>query len=478
MHILLAHGYFLAEDDVEREVMRPYPPLGLLYISAYLKSRGFSVGVFDATFERREAFEDLLSRERPRVVGLYVNLMTRRSVLPMIRAAKAAGAIVVLGGPEPAEYAGEYLSRGADCVVRGEGELLLERLLQTDWSPAQLAHVPGLAFRSDEGRLVLTGAAPAISRLDDLPFPDRASIDLPRYVDVWRTHHGRGSVSLITARGCPYTCTWCSHSVFGFTHRRRSVGNVADELEMILGTYHPEMVWYADDVFTIHQRWLFDYAAELKRRGVRVPFETISREDRLNEDVVRTLADMGCFRLWIGAESGSQRVLDAMSRGTDAARMREMVRLLQRYGIEAGTFIMFGYEGEEVADLEATVAHLKSALPDRVLTTVAYPIKGTTYYEQVEKRRVPLVAWENGSDRDVAIAGRHSRRFYRHASRWMQSEIALERQRVAGRPDYLRMIKAYAGARAGRMGMAFTARERDAPDARRPEASASGTVTL
>ncbi len=135
----------------------------------------------------------------------------------------------------------------------------------------------------------------------------------------------RASVSLITARGCPFTCTWCSHSVFGYTHRRRSATNVADEVEHIVADYHPELVWYADDVFTINHKWLFAYAAELERRGLRLPFETISREDRLNEEIVQTLARMGCYRLWIGAESGSQRVLDGMKRRTNAERVREMV---------------------------------------------------------------------------------------------------------------------------------------------------------
>ena len=186
-----------------------------------------------------------------------------------------------------------------------------------------------------------------IADLDAQPFPDRAAIDQHAYVDVWRKHHGSGSVSLITARGCPFTCTWCSHSVFGYSHRRRSPANVVDEVEHIVATYAPDQLWYADDVFTINHKWLFEYAAEMERRGLRLPFETISREDRLNEEIIQTLARMGCYRLWIGAESGSQRVLDAMKRRTNAERVRSMVHLLQKYGIEVGMFIMLGYDGEE-----------------------------------------------------------------------------------------------------------------------------------
>ncbi|MDI3339980.1 MAG: radical SAM protein [Sphaerobacter sp.] len=461
MDILLTHGYYLYQDPHELQVMKPYPPLGILYLSAYLKARGFDVRVFDTTFRSPEAFEAYLVRERPPIVGLYANLMTRPRVVQAMRLAKAVGATVVVGGPEPANYPEEYLTRGADVVVIGEGELTLAELLPhlARYGPTGMAHIQGIVYRDDDGRLARTEPRPYIPRLDELPFPDRAAIDIPHYVRVWREHHGRGSVSLITARGCPYTCTWCSHAVYGYSHRRRSPENVADELETIIETYQPDMVWYADDVFTIHKGWFFRYAAELERRGIRIPFETISREDRLNEEIIRTLRDMGCFRLWIGAESGSQRILDAMRRRTKADRVREMVHLLQRYGIEAGMFIMLGYEGEELPDLEATVEHLKAANPDLFLTTVAYPIKNTPYYEAVKDRVIPLKPWDEGSDRDFTVAGRHSRRFYRYATRWMVNEVAAHRERQRPQRDYRRLAKAVVNARIGRLGMLATQHE-------------------
>ncbi|HWQ15662.1 MAG TPA: radical SAM protein, partial [Roseiflexaceae bacterium] len=455
MDILLTHGYYLYEDPHELQVMRPYPPLGILYIASHLKRRGFDVAVFDTTFASPRELQEYVARERPPVVGIYTNLMTRRNVVAAIGVCKAHGATVVLGGPEPVNYAEEYLERGADVIVVGEGELTLEELLPhlARRGPRAMGHIDGIIYREEDGRVVRTAPRALIPNLSAQPFPDRAAIDIPRYVRVWREHHGAGAVSLITARGCPYTCTWCSHSVYGNTHRRRTVENVADEVEQILAMYRPELVWYADDVFTIHHRWLFGYAAELKRRGIRAPFETISREDRLNEEVVRTLAEMGCYRLWVGAESGSQRILDAMQRRTNAARMREMIRLLQRYGIEAGTFIMLGYEGEEVGDIEQTVAHLADALPDRLLTTVAYPIKGTPYYQQVAGRVIPLKAWDEGSDRDATVAGRHSRRFYSYATRWMVNEVAWRQQRRRSRPDYAALARHFVSAQVGRIGM-------------------------
>jgi radical SAM superfamily enzyme YgiQ (UPF0313 family) len=452
--VLLTHGYFLGEDEHELEVMRPYPPLGLLYISAHLKERGFAPEIFDSTFSAPAEFERFVARERPPVVGIYCNMMTRRNALRMIPACRAAGAAVVVGGPDPVNYAAEYLDAGADVVVVGEGELTLEELLRRGLDG--LGEVEGIVYRQEGGRLVTTPPRPYLADLDAQPFPDRAAIDIPAYMRVWKEHHGTSAVSLITARGCPYKCTWCSHAVFGYSHRRRSAANVADELEQIVGTYRPDIVWYADDVFTIHHRWLRTYAEELDRRGLRVPFETISREDRLNEEVVETLARMGCFRLWIGSESGSQRVLDGMLRRTNAERVREMVRLLQRHGIEAGMFIMLGYEGEELADLEATVEHLKLAIPDQLLTTVAYPIKGTPYYDAVGDRVRALKPWADGSDRDLTVAGRHSRRFYEHATRWLVNEVAHERLVQAGGGLPARRLRSLVNAKRGRLGMLLT----------------------
>jgi len=273
---------------------------------------------------------------------------------------------------------------------------------------------------------------------------------------IWKDNHGQSSVSAIHARGCPYTCTWCSHSVYGNTHRRRTPEDAADELLWIKERYNPDLIWYADDVFTIHFRWFFQYAEALKVRGVRIPFECISRADRLNEEVVKTLAEMGCYRLWNGSESGSQRVLDAMQRKVNVKDVQEKTHLLKKYGIETGMFIMLGYEGETIEDLEETVEHLKISNPDIFLTTVAYPIKGTHYYAEVESRVLADRSWAERSDRDLTVAGRYSRQFYSFATRWMVNEVALNRAKLNGGVPLKRRLKLAASAKIGRVGMEFT----------------------
>ena len=463
MDILLSHGYFIAEDEHERKIMKPYPPLGLLYIASHLKAKGFAVDVYDSTFASLADFAGYVQRTRPGLVGLYGNLMTKFNVLTMITLCREIGATVILGGPEPASYAAEYLAAGAHIIVSGEGELTLEELIPhlARHGLQGLDSIQGIAFLRDDGQLVQTLPRPLIQDLSAQPWPDREAIPMARYLETWKRHHGLSSVSLITARGCPYTCTWCSHSVFGHTHRRRTPQDVAEEVAWIKATYNPDQLWYADDVFTIAPRWFLEYAGELRQRGLRLPFECISRADRLTRPVIDALAEMGCYRLWIGSESGSQRILDAMKRKADVADVQAKSKMLQAQGIEVGMFIMLGYEGEEIEDLVATVDHLQKSNPDIFLTTVAYPIKGTQYYEAVSEKVISHLAWEARSDRDLGVAGRYSRRFYDHATRWMVSEVNLSKARQAGSRDWLRMARLYVNARRGWWGMQRTRHERE-----------------
>jgi len=460
--ILLTHGYSLFDDPHELKVMKPYPPLGILYNAAYLKRAGFDVRVFDTTFSSIAEFKAYLTRERPPVVGLYTNLMTKFNVLKMIALCQQAGATVILGGPEPANYLDEYLARGADVIVIGEGEATLAELLPrlSKDGAHRLEGIAGVAYRREDGSIERNTARSYLPDLDALPDPDRDAIDLDRYVATWRTHHGAGSASLICARGCPYHCEWCSHAVYGHSHRRRSPQRVAAEVEHLLARYQPDQLWYADDVFTIKHSWLFEYATELKRRNLRVPFECISRADRLNEQVIDRLAEMGCYRLWIGSESGSQNVLDLMKREVSVEQVQAMTRALKKRGIQTGMFIMLGYEGEDERDLEATVEHLKQAAPDVFLTTVAYPIKGTPYYAKVTDRVLARSEWEQRSDRDLSVKGRHSPRYYSFATRWMVNAVRLDRISRAGR-NPIELVKAAANLAAGRVGMRLTASERD-----------------
>jgi anaerobic magnesium-protoporphyrin IX monomethyl ester cyclase len=427
--LLLTHGYFLFEDPKEQQIMKPYAPLGILYLCSHLRSKGYDVDVFDTTFSSRAELFGFLRTERPSVLGIYANLMTRGNVVEILGVAREAGWKTIVGGPEPGAYALEYLRAGADFVVAGEGEITVEELLEAfRCGEDNFAKIAGLSWLGPNDELIQGSPRAQIANLDEQPWPAREAVNIQRYVDTWRTHHGTGSVNFITARGCPFRCNWCSHQVFGQSHRRRDPVRVVDEVEWLLGRYSPDMVWVSDDVFTINHAWIRRYATEMKRRSLRVPFECISRADRLNAEMLDLLAELGCFRIWIGSESGSQRILDAMDRGVKVEQVQDSVRMTRERGMQSGMFLMWGYEGEELEDIEATVDHVSKSQPDVFLTTVSYPIKGTPYYKRVADRLVQLEPWGKTSDRELKIKGRHSRQFYAQADRLLRSEV--ERARL------------------------------------------------
>lgn len=429
--ILLSHGYFLDLDPVERKVMRPYPPLGLLYLSAYLKKAGRSVNVFDSTFSTPDRLVEVLRKSRPRLFGLYANLMTRPRIVRLMEQTRELGIPVVVGGPDASGNALEYLQHGASVVVRGEGEATLVELLGR-WSGKEPpTDVAGTSVRIGE---TITHAPDRalIPSLDGHPWPDREAIALEPYLETWRKHHGYGSVSLITARGCPYTCRWCSRAVYGESHRRRPVDDVVAEIAFIQKRYAPERIWFVDDVFTIHKGWTLDFAAAMKAAGVRIPFECISRAERVDEAVADALVELGCFRVWIGSESGSQRILDAMDRRVKVETVQRATHLLRSKGIEVGFFIMVGYEGEQDEDLVATVDHIRRSEPDIVLTTTSYPIRGTDYALDIADRAVNKGPWAIASDRETVVRGRRSLKYYAAARAWIENDAEAHRRRRIG----------------------------------------------
>lgn len=440
MRVLLTHGYFLAEDPKEQAIMKPYPPLGILSITAYLREQGFDPTVFDSTFSSFAALREYLLAQRPDYVGIYTNLMTKLRVLDIVRFIRSSPELrstkVFLGGPEITYHVESFLDQGVDALVIGEGEESTRELL-TAWETsgehgADLGSVDGIAFRTDEAETVRTPARTLLKKVDELPEPARDAIDLGAYIDTWKRHHGLSTVSINTMRGCPYSCRWCSRAVYGSSYRRRSPEIVADEIEGVTERYAPDAFWFVDDVFTISPKWLRGFAAEIERRGLEIRYECITRADRLNDEMIDLLSRSGCYRVWIGAESGSQRILDAMDRRVTVERVREMILRCKERGIETGTFIMLGYPGETEQDIVETIEHLKVCQPDHYTVTTTYPITGTPLYNEVKDRLTVEPAWSSSTDRDLDFERTYPRRYYEHALRRMYNEVELHRLQTAG----------------------------------------------
>ena len=430
MNILLTHGYFLAEDAKERLIMRPYPPLGILYISSYLEENGFENTVFDSTFSEIEKLKTYILEQRPDVIGIYTNLMTKLNVLKIIRFIKAEpglSAKIVLGGPEVRNHKEKFLEFGADVIVFGEGEDTMLELLKY-WQAndpeenAGLNVISGIAFKN-KGTVVVTSERILIKDIDRLPLAARKKIDLQLYFDAWKQKHGISMVNVNTMRGCPYSCKWCSRAVYGSSYRRRSPKLVADEIQWLQENYCFDMIWFVDDVFTINHKWLREFTAEIKARSINVQYEIITRSDRVDEEALSLLKQSGCCSVWIGAESGSQKIIDAMDRRVKVDQVRQTIQLVKQYGMEAGTFIMLGYPGEDESDIKETLHHLKYSNPDQYTITVAYPIKGTALYSEVENIFIEDLPWESTTDRDIDFKRRYKRSYYNHAINWINSEM-------------------------------------------------------
>ncbi|HNV97848.1 MAG TPA: radical SAM protein [Chitinophagales bacterium] len=428
MRILLTHGYFLALDEREQQIMRPYVPLGLLYISAWLNKHDVAHDVLDTTFMQPDAQWDYINTIKPDVIALYVNLMTRKhivSIMQRIRSdANLSETRIILGGPEVRNHAEQFLQFGADYLVLGEGEESFLELIQCLQNNLPTYQIKGIAQLDVSGKVCISAEREKMRNLDDLPMPNREAVDLQHYLDVWKKHHGKNAISVSTMRGCPYTCTWCSRAVYGQSYRRRSPEKVVEELVHIQNTYAPDTIWFVDDVFTISHKWLSSFADAIEKQSINMPFECITRADRMSEEVIHLLKRAGCFRVWIGAESGSQRIIDAMDRRVDVTQVQEMIRLTRAQGIEAGTFIMLGYPGEAESDIHATVQHLIAAQPDYFTITTAYPIKGTALYTTVQPSITQSPDWATGSDREIQFARTYPETYYPHAVRYVVHAVA------------------------------------------------------
>lgn len=439
MKVLLTHGYFIVEDEQEQKIMRPYPPLGLLYISAFLKENKINNTVFDSTFSSKEALTTYLKDEQPDVMAIYTNLMTKLNVLDIVKIAKelAPDIKVIMGGPDVTYNIQDYLDNGADYIVIGEGEnTMLELIEHLQEGSKDFSAINGIAYLDNHGKEVKTKARQKLKEIDELPIPNRDGIDISKYLKAWKDFHGENALSVSTQRGCPYTCKWCSTAVYGQSYRRRSPEKVVQELKEIQEKYNPDTIWFVDDVFTVSHKWLRGLVDELERQQVKVKFECISRADRMNTEVIALLKRAGCFRVWIGAESGSQKIIDAMDRRVSVDMVREIIIETREAGIEAGTFIMLGYPGETEEDINETINHLKISNPDHFTITVAYPIKGTSLYNEIADKQIVDLDWSKSTDRDRDFKRTYPRKYYRYAVTKVVNEVNYHKTTSVSGLDY------------------------------------------
>lgn len=443
--ILLANPLFVWLDPIERELMTPYFPLGLLYLAAVLRQNDYSVALYDGAFEPDySGFERALIRHRPKVVGITALITVRRHALALAEIAKRHGTTVILGGPDPTGKPEAYLKHlGADgkpvvdLIVWDEGEVTLIELMNhlTGRHGADLLSlraIRGLRFRDENGAIVCTPQRPAITDMDSIPFPARDLVDYDAYRRHWTARHGYWSMSMINTRGCPYACTWCQKGIFGRSYRSRSAANAAEEMRLIKEQYNPDQIRIVDDITGVDRKWIFQWRAEVLQRDAAIPFECLSRVNLVDVPLLQALREIGCRKIHFGAESGSQKVLNAMKKGTKVEQIYRAAEACREVGIHVYFFMMVGYPGEEMEDLRASVKLLTEALPDSFSTTIAYPLPGTEFYQQVRERILhDGDDWAFTAENKLLFErGKHNTRFYRWVQRWFNKEWEMARLRA------------------------------------------------
>jgi radical SAM superfamily enzyme YgiQ (UPF0313 family) len=324
----------------------------------------------------------------------------------------------IAGGPDITYNQENYLNAGFDFVVVGEGEQTMLEMVEVLESNGSIESVAGISFMKN-GKLWQNDSRAKIKELPSLPFPDRSAIPFEKYLQVWKEHHGKRTANISTQRGCPYTCKWCSTAVYGQSYRRNAPAQVVAEILHLKKDFGVEALWFVDDVFTVSHKWIANLHGEFTKHQLTIPFEIITRAERLNTSVMQQLKEMGCFRIWIGAESGSQRIIDKMDRRVTLETVQEMMQLTQKMGMEAGTFIMVGYPGETHEDIKATMEHIEKCSPDLLTITRAYPIKGTDLYAEIEQEITVKLDWNTSTDRDIRFKLPYSDAYYENAIRYL-----------------------------------------------------------
>jgi anaerobic magnesium-protoporphyrin IX monomethyl ester cyclase len=452
--ILFSHSYFMRYDPKQWATAQPYPPLATIGAAALMREHGFGVSLFDTMFvERPEEVAPRLVLERPDFFVVYddgFNYLTkmcltnmREAAFRMIQLARQRGCVVIVSSSDSTDHYQQYLEKGADFVLLGEGEqTLLELLLAIRDGQEEFEAIAGLAWRKN-GMPVRSFARKVMKDLDRLPLPAWDLVDMEHYRKVWMQHHGYFSLNISTTRGCPYKCNWCAKPIYGNRYNARSPRHVVKEIRFLKERYQFDHIWMCDDIFGLKPGWVQEFAEMVEGEKILFRFKIQSRADLLmQENYVQALARAGCENSWMGAESGSQKILDAMDKGTTVEQIAGATRLLREHGICASFFIQFGYPGETREDIELTIRMIKTLMPDNIGISVSYPLPGTVFHERVKSELKEKTNWTDSDDLKLMFRNTYSPEFYKqlhgYVHKTYRRQLALrEMGRLFRRPTRL-----------------------------------------
>ncbi len=414
--ILLVNPYSVEQEKASPSSMDVFPPLGILYLASYLKTNGYRVSTLDGAFLTLSDIKGRLKEAKTGIIGISANLITRARSLELIKRSAASGRIVIAGGPDPSIAPEPYFNAGARFVVKGEGEETLLQILQAFESGGidSCRGIPGLLL-SNGGAGEVFEERELMRGIENLPFPDFSLVDVERYMEFNARYRGYSILPILSARGCPYKCSWCAKPIFGDSYRLRGTEEFIDEMSLLQSQYQPDYFRILDDVFTTNKDYIAELARKIDQRGLHVKFECLTRTDCLDSEVVRNLKKMGCTRVWCGIESGSQRILDAMNKGTSVEQSRQAARLIHDQEIQLACFVMIGYPGETRREVLMTAELVERIEPDKLSVSIAYPLPGTAFYNEVKGRITDGEAWRYTNEYRISYRRKYPEIYYRYA---------------------------------------------------------------
>jgi anaerobic magnesium-protoporphyrin IX monomethyl ester cyclase len=427
--ILLTHSNHVFFDRKQTEKMQPYPPLQTMLAAAVLRQHGIDAALFDPTLEPPEAgFEKALKHHRPRMVVVCEDDFNFLSKMCLIRnrelafwmAQKAGeqGIAAAVHGSDASDHASAYIGTGFSAVLIGEVEATLIELAQG----RPLASINGLVY-GQPGAIHYNRPRAVEENLDSLPLPAWDLIDIQRYRHAWMSRHSYFSLNMVSSRGCPFHCNWCAKPIYGNSYHARSPRAVAAEMYQVKTRFNPGRIWFADDIFALSPRWTLEFADAVEEMNACVPFKMQSRCDLMTRDTVAALRRAGCEEVWMGAESGSQRILDAMDKGILVEHIYKARENLARHGIRACLFLQFGYLGEDWSDIHETIQMVRQTQPDDVGVSVSYPLPGTKFHQIVSAQLGVKQNWSDSADLSMMFRGTYPTEFYRALTEAVHLEV-------------------------------------------------------
>ena len=430
--VLFTHSYFYKLDSKQWRFKQPYPPLATILAAAVVRNNDFETYLFD-TCLRESPLEIVSSIEkiRPEYLVIYddgFNYLTkmcltvmREACFTMAAEGKKAGCTVIVSSSDASDHYQSYFDHGVDYVIRGEGEETLQELLKTLSNGKDPSSVTGIAFRKDQ-EIFVAPSRPVIRDLDSLPLPAWDLVNIEEYKAIWMKYHGYFSLNMATTRGCPFKCNWCAKPIYGTRYNSRSPQHVVKEVEFLIERFNPDHFWICDDIFGLKPGWVQEFNSIIRSKKVRFKYKIQSRVDLLlQENTMDALAESGVETIWVGAESGAQKILDAMDKGTKVSEIYEATRLMQRKGIKVAFFLQFGYPGETKEDIHSTMQMVLDLMPDEVGISVSYPLPGTKFYENVKSQLDLKQNWKDSDDLDMMFQGTFKSEYYKELHRYVHS---------------------------------------------------------